>query len=185
MPTSRPGSVPDPGQPQDREGVGPPHAAARHERLPAVRAVRRHQVRLDLACRFGRDLEPSIERPATRRLDKRRRGRAAHPAGARPLQSGAVGRHQPCHPLHRPGHLRLHYPARHQTADPCSNLPPMGLRVRLKASVDISGFGPQARVVLTALKRYGMILATTGRPGTSPASRAHTGTTTSSTFCRP
>jgi hypothetical protein len=56
------------------------------------------------------------------------------------------------------------YPARHLTADPCSNLPPMGLRVRLKASVDISGFGPQARVVLTALKRYGMILADNGSP---------------------
>ena len=56
------------------------------------------------------------------------------------------------------------YPARHLTADPCSNLPPMGLRVRLKASVDISGFGPHAQVVLTALKRYGMILADNGSP---------------------
>lgn len=56
------------------------------------------------------------------------------------------------------------YPARHLTADPCSNQPPMGLRVRLKASVDISGFGPNARVVLAALKRYGMILADNGSP---------------------
>jgi hypothetical protein len=56
------------------------------------------------------------------------------------------------------------YPARHLTAAACSTLPPMGLRVRLKASVDISGFGPQARVVLTALKRYGMILADNGSP---------------------
>jgi hypothetical protein len=56
------------------------------------------------------------------------------------------------------------YPARHLTAGPCSNLPPMGLRVRLKASVDISSFGPQARVVLSALKRYGMILADNGAP---------------------
>ncbi|MGA3058256.1 MAG: hypothetical protein ABSE70_09535 [Candidatus Limnocylindrales bacterium] len=56
------------------------------------------------------------------------------------------------------------YPARQLTAAPCSNLPPMGLRVRLKASVDISGFGPNARVVLTALKRYGMILADNGAP---------------------
>jgi hypothetical protein len=56
------------------------------------------------------------------------------------------------------------YPARHQTAPACPNLPPMGLRVRLKASVDISGFGPQAQVVLTALKRYGMILADNGSP---------------------
>ena len=40
----------------------------------------------------------------------------------------------------------------------------MGLRVRLKASVDISGFGPQARVILRALKHYGMILADNGSP---------------------
>jgi hypothetical protein len=36
--------------------------------------------------------------------------------------------------------------------------------VRLKASVDLSGFGPQSRVVLRALKRYGMILADNGSP---------------------
>jgi hypothetical protein len=40
----------------------------------------------------------------------------------------------------------------------------MGLRVRLKASVDISGFGPQVRVILLALKRYGMLLADNGSP---------------------
>lgn len=40
----------------------------------------------------------------------------------------------------------------------------MGLRVRLKASVDISRFGPQARVVLRALRTYGMILADNGSP---------------------
>ncbi len=57
------------------------------------------------------------------------------------------------------------YPARHQagaSADP--SLPPMGLRVRLRASVDISRFPPQARVVLTALRRHGMILADNGSP---------------------
>ena len=37
----------------------------------------------------------------------------------------------------------------------------MGLRVRLKAGVDISTYPAQAQVVLTALKRYGMILADT------------------------
>jgi len=56
------------------------------------------------------------------------------------------------------------YPATHLTAPPCSNLPPMGLRVRLKASVDISGFGPHAQIVLTTLKKYGMILADNGSP---------------------
>ncbi|HEV2005793.1 MAG TPA: hypothetical protein VGQ85_04190, partial [Candidatus Limnocylindrales bacterium] len=57
------------------------------------------------------------------------------------------------------------YPARHQAGQSSSAaLPPMGLRVRLKASVDISGFGPQARIILTALKRYGMLLADNGSP---------------------
>jgi hypothetical protein len=57
------------------------------------------------------------------------------------------------------------YPARHDAGESGSSaLPPMGLRVRLKASVDISGFGPQARVILTALKRYGLMLADNGSP---------------------
>ena len=57
------------------------------------------------------------------------------------------------------------YPARHQ-ASTChgANLPPMGLRVRLKASVDISRLPVQARVVAQALKTYGMILADNGSP---------------------
>jgi hypothetical protein len=57
------------------------------------------------------------------------------------------------------------YPARHyasSSSDP--TLPPMGLRVRLKASVNISSFPRQARVVLRALQRYGMILADNGSP---------------------
>jgi len=55
------------------------------------------------------------------------------------------------------------YPARHDASssdDP--SLPPMGARVRLKASVDISGYPRQARIVLQALKTYGMILADNG-----------------------
>jgi hypothetical protein len=57
------------------------------------------------------------------------------------------------------------YPARHE-ASTCSgpNLPPMGLRVRLKASVNISGLPRQARIVAQALKAYGMILADNGSP---------------------
>ena len=57
------------------------------------------------------------------------------------------------------------YPARHQAGSgSCSVKPPMGLRVRLKASVNIAGFSTQARIVLTALKKYGMILADNGSP---------------------
>ena len=55
------------------------------------------------------------------------------------------------------------YPARHYAsdlADPA--LPPMGLRVRLKAGFDVTGFPRQARIVLIALKRYGMIVADNG-----------------------
>jgi hypothetical protein len=55
------------------------------------------------------------------------------------------------------------YPARHDAGSySCSTYPPMGLRIRLKASVDLSGFGPQAQVILLALKRYGMLLADNG-----------------------
>jgi hypothetical protein len=57
------------------------------------------------------------------------------------------------------------YPARHYASDSSDpSLPPMGLRVRLKASVNVSSFPPQARVVLRALQRYGMILADNGSP---------------------
>jgi hypothetical protein len=57
------------------------------------------------------------------------------------------------------------YPARHEAGSgSCATRPPMGLRVRLKSTVDISKYGSQARIVLTALKRYGMILADNGSP---------------------
>ncbi len=55
------------------------------------------------------------------------------------------------------------FPARHYASSNTSpNLPPMGMRVRLKAGFDISGFPPSARVVLQALKTYGMIVADNG-----------------------
>lgn len=55
------------------------------------------------------------------------------------------------------------WPARHYASsitDP--RYPPMGQRFRLKASFDTSGYGPQSKVVLEALKKYGMILADNG-----------------------
>src|SRR5690242_19549950 len=42
------------------------------------------------------------------------------------------------------------------------NAPPMGMRLRLKASFDISVFPADDQVILTALKKYGMILADNG-----------------------
>jgi hypothetical protein len=56
-------------------------------------------------------------------------------------------------------------PARHfASSDTDPSLPPMGLRVRLKRSFSPKGFGPQARAILLALKRYGMLLADNGSP---------------------
>jgi hypothetical protein len=55
------------------------------------------------------------------------------------------------------------YPARHfasELTDP--DLPAMGQRLRLRRGYDIARFPRQARVVLRALKRYGMILADNG-----------------------
>jgi hypothetical protein len=42
------------------------------------------------------------------------------------------------------------------------NAPPMGLRLRLKASFDISGYPADDQVILTAMKKYGLILADNG-----------------------
>jgi hypothetical protein len=55
------------------------------------------------------------------------------------------------------------HPATHYAStitDP--NFPPMGLRVRLKSSFDISAFNPTAKVILTAMKEYGMFLCDNG-----------------------
>ncbi|MFO0907005.1 MAG: hypothetical protein U0794_01345 [Isosphaeraceae bacterium] len=54
-------------------------------------------------------------------------------------------------------------PARHFASNrPDPDLPPMGMRVRLKARYDLKGFPAQARVILEALKTYGMLLADNG-----------------------
>jgi hypothetical protein len=56
------------------------------------------------------------------------------------------------------------WPARHQagTADP--NLPPMGLRLRLKAQFDASAYPHDDQVILQAMKTYGLIVADNGSP---------------------
>lgn len=54
-------------------------------------------------------------------------------------------------------------PARHfASSQTDENLPPMGMRVRLKADFDISKFPAPCRVILTCLKTYGMLLADNG-----------------------
>lgn len=54
-------------------------------------------------------------------------------------------------------------PARHAAGDGTSpDLPPMGMRVRLKAGVDISKFSATNQVILRALKQYGVFVADDG-----------------------
>jgi hypothetical protein len=55
------------------------------------------------------------------------------------------------------------FPARHYASsitDP--NVPPMGMRVRLKASFDVTNFPPEVQVILKAMKHYGMFVADNG-----------------------
>jgi hypothetical protein len=54
------------------------------------------------------------------------------------------------------------HPATHYAGSSDSSLPPMGLRVRLKASFDTSKFTGPTLVILTAMKKYGLILADNG-----------------------
>jgi hypothetical protein len=55
------------------------------------------------------------------------------------------------------------YPARHFASNRTSKaLPPMGLRLRLRSNYPVASFPPQARIVLKALRRYGMIVADNG-----------------------
>lgn len=54
------------------------------------------------------------------------------------------------------------WPARHHAGSANPDLPPMGLRLRLKASVDITGFPAEVQVILRAMQRYGLIVADNG-----------------------
>jgi hypothetical protein len=57
------------------------------------------------------------------------------------------------------------HPATHfASSSTDTNLPPMGLRLRLKASYSLGGFSGQALVIMQALKRYGLIVADNGSP---------------------
>ena len=54
-------------------------------------------------------------------------------------------------------------PASHWASEHLDDdLPPMGMRIRLKADYDVSSFAPEIQVILQGLKTYGMILADNG-----------------------
>jgi hypothetical protein len=57
------------------------------------------------------------------------------------------------------------WPARHHAGEAGRSLPPMGLRLRLRAGVDIGGFPYQARVILQAMRTHGLMVADNGSSG--------------------
>ena len=58
---------------------------------------------------------------------------------------------------------RHYWPARHGGVDGDDpGLPPAGTRFRLRSTVNPAAFSPRARVILTALQKYGMLLAEPG-----------------------
>jgi hypothetical protein len=55
------------------------------------------------------------------------------------------------------------WPARHEASDLTDpQYPPLGLRFRLRADFDVSGYSAPIQTILRALKTYGMILADNG-----------------------
>ena len=117
--------------------------------------------RLDRLVRRG--VRPALERPAAR-------GWTSADGAGLPVLPGLIRRDEvlggriatPCASpwphaarLRAPGHA-----PRQQPTDP--NLPPMGLRVRLKADYRHRAVPPAVRVILTAMKEYGMLLADNG-----------------------
>ena len=137
--------------------------------------------------RLGRGLRRRL-RPALERAAARRAGRPPTPPGLpilpgpRAPRRGAGGRDPPRAALHGAADAARLHPAGHalrrRRTDP--NDPPMGLRLRLRADFDLARYRGDARVILVALKRYGMIVADNGAAGTSPARPTPPGTTTTS-----
>lgn len=57
------------------------------------------------------------------------------------------------------------WPARHDAGSTSSRAyPPMGARFRLKSSWSAAGLSPEARTVVAAMKKYGLVLADNGSP---------------------
>src|SRR5438874_6726894 len=76
------------------------------------------------------------------------------------VQAGFIG-HAIRFTVHNTNDTYL-WPARHHAGISDATLPPMGARFRLKAGYNISSFGAEAQVVLTAFKHYGLIVADNG-----------------------
>ena len=160
----RPGPVPDPADGAGRGRLGPPRPRRPARPLPPVRAVRRPARRRRLDGVQRRGLRPALEPRAARGLDVGRRRRPADHAGlARASEASAGAIRHALRFTVRATQKAYVAPARHfASADTDPALPPMGLRLRLKAGFDLRPYHGQARVILRALRTYGMIVADNG-----------------------
>ena len=118
----------------------PPRDRRQQGHVHRLRAVRRlsAQRRRAMEGGLGRDLQPALGQAAARGLDVGRRRRAcpswpAWPATARRRRARSA---TPCASPRRAPSRHYVYPARHEAGSCGNDAPPMGLRVRLKASVE-------------------------------------------------
>ena len=133
--------------------------------LQALRDVQRTAVGRRLGVCIGRSLQPEQQRTSSR-TD----GRPLTPQGL-PILPGlalysevasGVINHALRFTVDATQNGFIH-PATHDASSSSNpNLPPMGLRLRLKASFSLAGFTGESLVILRALKTYGMIVADNG-----------------------
>ena len=147
----------------------PSRARRRRRRVEAVRAVRcaSREWRRELDGRIGRDLRSRARTRCVPRGGRRPTRRACRSfpgsfATTRRWSSGAINHalRFTC-PRTRKAYVS---PARHYaSSDTSSALPPMGMRVRLKANFDTTASRRRCASILRAMMRYGMFVADNGR----------------------
>jgi hypothetical protein len=159
--------------PDTRIEGGPGAGGDRHAIVVDTAACRLYEIfatrQVDGAWRAGSGAVWSL---SSNRL--RHRGWTSADAAGLPILPGLL-RLREVEVLHRVDHAirfttdvtdRRHvWPARHDAGSVSSRAyPPMGARFRLKAGFALSGFRPDTRVVLRAMKAYGLVLADNGSP---------------------
>ena len=139
------------------------HAHRRSRSVGALRAVR-HGVEPGtgaMGSRLGRRFRSQLECTTPGRMDIGRRRGPRDSARAGALRRSAKRARQSRAARHRPRHERPRV-AGLASAGSRSGALPMGARLRLKASKDISGYPAYIRAIFRAMQTYGLIVADNG-----------------------
>ena len=116
-----------------------------------------------VACRLRGGVRTRPQRSAAGRLDVGGRRRPRDPAGARPLRRGVRrGGDRPRVPRHRARDTTATSIPRRTAPGPTAGALPMGARLRLKATKNLTGFTPEVQRIFRAMQRYGLIVADNG-----------------------